>query len=295
VDVATASVGFGFGIVRAYRLMNRRALDDGAFFVAHQNSGGEWDTLRRIERRDAALLRRYPALEKVSVVHEVAGLGEGARLVLGFHGLPGATKQELARRGVTLLDDLQCPFIARLNSVLERLVTDGFDILIVGRSENHHCREVRQLAAQHGRRCFVIETPEDIEAVPIDGGSLALVGQVTGNTQTFAEAVQRLAAKKVPVKIVKTICGDSYLRQRIAMSLARDADVVILVDDGGGAAESLFEVCAPFGRPVRRVRGKEEIRREWFEGAHKVVVVGGILVPDWALDKIAEHIRTMGS
>lgn len=290
MEIATARVGFCFGIIRAYRLMNRRVLDDGAFYVTHQNSGGEWDTLRRIERRDAALLSLYPGLEKVSVLHDTSRLGEGDRLVLGFHGLPGPVKQELAQKGVTLLDDLQCPFIARLHAVLERLVTEGFDIIIVGQRDNHHCREAQRLAAQHGRRCFVIETPEEVEAVIADGRRLALVGQVTGNTVTFAGVVQRLRAKEIPVKIVRTICGDSYVRQRMATDLANEADVVILIDDGGGAAQSVFEVCARAGRPVHRVRGKEEIKREWFRDVRKVAVVGGILVPQWTLDDIAQHI-----
>jgi hypothetical protein len=64
MEVLTASVGFCLGITRAYREMNKRALAEAPFAVAHQNAGGEFDTLSRIERREAGLLdagrRRSP-------------------------------------------------------------------------------------------------------------------------------------------------------------------------------------------------------------------------------------------
>jgi 4-hydroxy-3-methylbut-2-enyl diphosphate reductase IspH len=57
--------------------------------------------------------------------------------VLGFHGLNKETKTSLVARGVDLLDDLICPFIEKLDRVVERLAKEGFDIAIVGAKDNH--------------------------------------------------------------------------------------------------------------------------------------------------------------
>jgi 4-hydroxy-3-methylbut-2-enyl diphosphate reductase len=294
MEIRTARIGFCIGITRAYRAMNERALEDSPFHVAHQNSGGQFDTLRRIERRDPDLLNRYPGLERVSVAHDVSTLDKGDRLVLGFHGLATAAKEALTKRGIALLDDLICPFIAKLDRVVERLASEGFDVAIVGVKDNHHCRKAQELAQQHRRRCFVIEKPEDIDAVVrTDDGPVALVGQVTGNTATFKEVVERIRQFDMPIKVVRTMCSDSHSRQRIAAELAREADVVILVDDGGGAAQSVFEVCSSFNSRVYRVSAKEEIRVEWFDGSGSVAIIGGILVPEWSIEDMARHVREM--
>lgn len=294
MEIRTAKVGFCIGISRAYRGMNERALEDSPFHVAHQNSGGKFDTLRRIEGRDPDLLSHYPGLEKASVAYDVSTLEKGDRLVLGFHGLPTDVKDALTARGVTMLDDLICPFIAKLDRVVERLVTQGFDIAIVGTKDNHHCRTAHELAERHGRRCFIIEQPEDIDAVACtEDRPVALVGQVTGNTVTFKEVIERIRASDAPIKIVKTMCSDSHSRQNIATELAREADLVILFDDGGGAAQSVFEVCTRFNTRVHRVSAKEEIRVEWLDGADSVAVIGGILVPEWSIEDMARHIREM--
>jgi 4-hydroxy-3-methylbut-2-enyl diphosphate reductase IspH len=82
--------------------------------------------------------------------------------VLGFHGLPHDAKEGLATRGVDLLDDLICPFIAKLDRVVERHVQAGFDIAIVGTKENHHCQTAKKFAEEHGRHCFIIEQAETL-------------------------------------------------------------------------------------------------------------------------------------
>jgi 4-hydroxy-3-methylbut-2-en-1-yl diphosphate reductase len=294
MEVLTAGEGFCLGITRAYRRMNERALDEAPFDVAHQNSADDFDTLTRIERRDPQLLAQYPGLGKLSVARNVSALDAGDRLVLGFHGLNKETKASLEARGVDLLEDLTCPFIARLDRVVERLAGEGFDIAIVGLKDNHHCRVARRVAEEHQRRCYVIEQPTDLDAIPTDDNRLvALVGQVTGNTEVFTQVLDRIRSSGAPIKVVKTMCSDSYGRQRKAAELARQADVVILLDDGGGAAQSLFDVCSRINKRVHRVRSKEDIRADWFDGARTAAVVGGILVPSWTIEEAARLVRAM--
>jgi 4-hydroxy-3-methylbut-2-enyl diphosphate reductase len=294
MEILTASFGFCIGINRAYRGMNERALAEAPFTVAHQNSKSEFDTLRRIERRDPGLLERYPGLGRVSVAYDVAELDRGDRLVLGFHGLPSDDKEALAGRGVDLLDDLICPFIAKLDRVVERHAEQGFDIAIVGTRHNHHCVTASEIAARHGRRCFVIERVEDVEALPLgDSRPIALVGQVTGNTETFKAVIDRLQKFAVPVKIVKTMCSDSHARQKDASALAQEADLVILYDDGGDASQSVFQVCSRVNPRVYRIKSKDEIRAEWFDGANKAAIVGGIMVPEWSIQEVARHVRAI--
>src|SRR5687768_6463202 len=148
MEILTEGAGFCLGIARAYRKMSERALNEGAFNVTHQNAGGEFDTLTRIAQREKELLTDYPGLGELSVVRDVSTLGRGDRLVLGFHGLNKDVKQDLAARGVDLIEDLTCPFIAKLDRVVERLAGEGFNIAIVGLKDNHHCRVAKNIADQ---------------------------------------------------------------------------------------------------------------------------------------------------
>jgi 4-hydroxy-3-methylbut-2-enyl diphosphate reductase len=292
LDVRTAQVGFCFGIERAYSAFDKHARAGKRIHVAHR-AGGEWDTLRRIERGDPELLHRYPGLRDVTVTHDVGSLKEGDRLVLGFHGLAESTKTALADRGVAVVEDMLCPFIAKLDRVVEQAAKDGFDIAIVGKKGNHHCNVAEDVARQHGQRCYVIESADDLDLIPNDGRRVALVGQVTGNTVTFDAVIERVERNKLPMRIYRTMCGDSRTRQEDAVALARNSDVVVLVNDGGGASDSVYEVCSRANPRIYKVGGKQDLRREWFDGTSSACVVGGILVPRWTIEEIAQGIRDL--
>lgn len=299
MEIITATIGFCVGIEQAYQAMNKIAAGRETTFTVHQctspHKNGEWDTLRRIDNQDAPLISRYPNLRKVSVLdaHNLSGLEKGDLVVVGFHGVENSVRERLEREGVAV-DDRQCPFIARLNEVTEKLVAEGFDIIIFGKRQNHHCVYAQRVAEAHGRRCVVAERPEDIEAMPNEEEhTWAFIGQVTGNVLEYDRVKRALQEKSIPVKIVETVCSDSYLRQNMAVKLAQEVEVMIVVDDGSGSSLSVFEVCAEQKTRVYRVSSKADIQREWFAGSKKTAVVGGILVPQWTLDEVATHIETL--
>jgi 4-hydroxy-3-methylbut-2-enyl diphosphate reductase len=294
-QVIKAPLGFCVGIVNTYQKLDRLAAERESLVATHQNSLHERDTLKQIERQDPHLLSLYPSLKKVSVVHDRSSLASGTEVVLGFHGLPAAEKEDMKSRGVGVLKDLQCPFISRMDRVAERLAREGFDLLVMGKKESHHCSDARRLAEKHGRSCVVLEKTEEVEAISRDAGqNWALIGQVTGNTETWRGVIEHLEQRGIPVKVVNTLCSDSFVRQDAARELARQADVVILVDDGvgtAGATQSVFEVCREVHQRVHKILRKEDIRREWLENAKTVGVIGGILIPQWTIDETAAYLE----
>ena len=303
MEVRTAPVGWCVGIERAYRLMNKQASSEAGtpLYATHRaqppNTNEDLDTLRRIEQGDGRLLERYPALKEVKVLHDLPVLRGDATLLVGFSGLPRDTIEDLAGRGIEV-KDYTCPFIAKLAKTVDRLVADGFDILIMGKRQNHHCQDAQEVASKHQRQCIIIEKIEDVDTIPLETTSRwALVGQVTGNTLLWNAVVERLQQRGVAAQVLKTICSDSYQRQGKAMELAQTADRCLVVDDAGGASQSLFEVLSAVGAQVYRFRWRDDgswkaaIDVRWLTGASSVAVVGGILVPQWAINEVAAYVK----
>lgn len=293
MKVIKSEIGFCVGIVSAYRRMNELAGKEGAIHAAHRDSSGAWDTLKRIERKDPQLLERYPNLQNVTVVHDLAELKAGDRLALGFHGVAAEVKEKLQEQGVNLLKDFQCPFIATMDRQAESLAKDGYALLVMGDKGSHHVNEAVRLAAKHGRSCTILEKADDVDRIVVEAGQkLALIGQVTGNTEIWAEVVDRIRQRRLAVKIVETVCSDSYDRQDEARRIAKEADVVILIADAG---RSTFDVASSVNGRIHRIDRKEDIRLEWFEKARTVGLISGITVPQWTIDEVSQYIEAISS
>lgn len=303
MDVQTATVGWCVGIQRAYRLMDRQAaVAAGAPLYAthhaqHPAANADMDTLRRIADGEEQLLTLYPRLKDVQVVHDLSGLQRDDTLMLGFHGLPRDTIQDLTDKGVTV-QDYKCPFIAKLDDTVDHLTAEGFDILIMGKRPNHHCQYAQESAAKQQRRCIILETLADVDTIPAEPSARwALVGQVTGNILLWREIMERVQQRGLSPHVVQTVCSDSYQRQEGAMALAHQADCCLILDDGGGASQSLYEVLSTMHANVRRLRWRDDgswqaaVDPAWFTGVRRIALVGGILVPAWALDTVATYLR----
>lgn len=295
MEIKTAKHGFCVGVKRAYHGMNRIAATQDGINVFHRFSTSaqalEWDTIKRIDKGDPNLLEIYPNLNNVFVLDSPSSLENGEKVVLGFHGVE-KKERELFETANVEVQDLQCPFISRYNSALEELATEGFNLIAFGRKQDHHSLDAQRLAREYGRKCVIVEKAEDVDEIHFEAGDeWACVGSVTGNTFLWKAVVSKLNEKEVPIKIVETVCRDSFKRQEEAIQLADEAEVVLVVDDGGGASLSVSEVCSRVNDKVYRISSKEDIQQEWFEGITKVAIVGGILVPQWVFDEMATHLQ----
>ncbi len=292
MEIHVASAGHCFGIERAYRMINELAADGRPLYGALQKKS-EWDTFRRVENRDWDLLTAYPHLGNLIILHEPVDLRDGNALAVGHHGLDPERRQELEERGIKIHDYI-CPFIARMNKIAEQLANEGYDIIVFGKPQNHHTEYAKQAAERAGQVALIAETLAEVELALQDAArTWACIGQVTGNAAKWQAFSEALKARDVPIHVVDTVCTDSHDRQREAMDLARKANVVVVVDDGGGASVSVLEACSSVNRRVHRYGTEMPLRAEWFEGATSVAVVGGILVPRWTLDTVAMAIREL--
>lgn len=291
VSVIRSEFGNCAAITNAYEQLNDLAAKTSDLIALHQNSGSEWDTLQRIVDEDPELLNRYPNLQNVSVVQSLDDLEPGDTVFIGFHGLTANQKQQLRDNDVEIVRDAKCPFIERFDSRAETLAKEGYNLYVVGKPESHHCKEATRFAEKHGRDCTIIESTVDVDQISADEeAEEILIGQVTGNTERWQAVVAAIEECGLPIETEDTYCKDSYSRQATASEMAEEYDVVVMVDDGGGAGYSAYEVATSINDRVHRVESPEDVRSEWFEEGETVGVMGGILVPTWELDAIVDRI-----
>jgi 4-hydroxy-3-methylbut-2-enyl diphosphate reductase IspH len=132
---------------------------------------------------------------------------------------------------------------------------------------------------------------------------VGVILQTTWHMSLAKDVIAQLVSEFREVKVIDTACIDSLGRVPAARKIASESDVVVIVDIGKVARyleEEIEEVArrsegsAPGGSPhlrVYRTEGKHELKPEWFAGAGKVSVIGGINVHAQVLQDVAGRIR----
>jgi 4-hydroxy-3-methylbut-2-enyl diphosphate reductase IspH len=297
MKVIVAETGLCWGIELAYARIEKLAREKGSLKATHRTAGdksiADWDPIQRIRSRDANLFEQYPGLRNVEVVDNLDGVDGGELAAIGHQGIDRVLMDEASKKGAAL-HDFKCPFIAKFDDTADKLAREGYDLIAFGKPKNHHSLYAKQAAEQNGRIGLIAEDVSDVTAqLHADGRKWACLAQVTGNVFVWEKFKSDLSATGVAVRFADTVCTDSHERQGGAVETARQVDTVIVVDDRGGAAVSVFEQCVAVNRRTFKYDPKSDLLPEWFEGAKAVAIVGGILVPSWILNDVAERIRTL--
>ena len=168
---------------------------------------------------------------------------------------------------------------------------DGYHPVIIG--QRAHV-EVRGLTEDLDDFDVVLDE-DDVQE--LDG--YPRLGVAAQTTQPI-ERVRHLVAlirRRFPrsdVRFIDTVCQPTKQRQKAAVELARQCDVVIVI---GGAnsnnTRELVSTCRRHCSHVHHVQTESDLRSEWFAAAGTVGITAGTSTPDHVIDRIDRRIRQL--
>lgn len=225
-------------------------------------------------------------LQNAASVDEV----DAGALFVRAHGLPVDVFDTAQKKGLEIID-ATCPMVTKIHVQAEKLKADGYKIVVVG--DPSHPEVKGTLSHVPGAWC--IQTAEDVEKLP-RASRVGVVVQSTWSGIGFTEIVQALSAKYYEVRAVNTICTDTHNRQREALRLAPDVDVMIVVGGKTSAnTKHLAELSRSHGARAYHIEGPDELQAEWFDGVKVAGLMSGASTPGWLVDRIEARMEELAA
>lgn len=246
------------------------------------------------------LIHNPQALDHLSRrgIREIDQVSEVRRgsIVIRAHGVPLEDLNLLAerrRRREVRIQNGTCPEVARVQSMIHRHATRGGFVIILGQPNHAEVLAHRSFAM---KGCAVIQTPEEVDAIPdkVLPGAL-VVAQTTFSVTDFNTLSARLQARCPSIQVRETICPDTYLRQQEARSLAASSDTVVVV--GGKASNNtrhLVETAREVCPKVHWVESAQELAIIDFKQSKEVAVLAGASTPNWTVEEAIETLEAQG-
>ena len=172
-----------------------------------------------------------------------------------------------------------------------RLHEAGYAVIVLGEPDHPEVRGIRSYA---GPGALVIERPEELPAtLPRRVG---VVVQTTQSPERLAALSAALAPRVRELLVHNTICDATEKRQRAAVAMAAQVDLVIVV--GGrdsGNTTRLAELCAAVQPRTYHVEEAGEIRPEWLEGVGVAGVTAGASTPRDQMDAVVARLESLAA
>ena len=268
------TAGFCFGVDRAVSLVEQ-AIRDGKRAV----------TLGPIIH-NRHVVERFARLG----VREIASPDEaqpGETVILRAHGVEKAMQEELAARGLEVID-ATCPFVEKIHRIVQKAEREGRRCLIIGTPEHPEVRAIASFCTGP----FVLQSAEELQKwLDFDGTRrdlpLTMVCQTT-ETQKNWDSCREIAKKICTnLEIFDTICRATEMRQEEAIRLSRKCDAMVVVGDASSANTGrLAMICKQHCRTVTLVDHAGDLDLGLFSGAATIGITAGASTPSWIIKEV---------
>lgn len=185
-------------------------------------------------------------LEKkgVRIVHEPAEVPQDGTLVIRSHGVPKATIEQI---NVLNLDytDATCPFVAKIHRIVSAAAKKNEVVFIAGNTTHPEVEGIRGYCGEY----FVFKNAQELTEITnkfpsLHNKPICVVSQTTFSVNEWENCLKIIKRVYTNASIFDTICNATAQRQREAIQLSNESDVMIII---GGRQSSntakLRDVC----------------------------------------------------
>ena len=223
----------------------------------------------------------------VRTVNDQAAVTSGT-VILRSHGVIREIESEFKSRGVAVVD-ATCPLVEKPQRIAESLGGKGYFLVLVG-DLNHP--EVKGVVSYFGKPDFLVTyDPAEVDAIPDHVTKVGVLAQTTIEVKVLDKIVARLRERFSEVVVYNTICDATSIRQDEAASLARQAEVVVVVGGRNSSnTNKLVKICKDVQKDTHLIEEIDEIDFGWFDGKRKIGITGGASTPMEFVDSVGTHI-----
>lgn len=281
------SAGFCWGVERAINLARdeakagRKAYADGP--LIHNNQ--MMDALRQEGIREVG---DYKSQSDIEVSEKDA---EDGVVVVRAHGISPQRRQYLKSLDMSF-KDATCPDVGIIAGKVRSHAQKGYDVVIFGDPDHP---EAIGLLGYAGERGHVVQTKEDIDALPSFEGKVAMVSQSTMFSHEFEELAVSLSSKYPDLVVFDTVCGATKERQSDLQWLVDEGAEAVVVIGGRHSANTkkLAKLAATKDRPTFHVETAEELDLDAIQNYDVVGVTAGASTPDFIIDSVCEKLEKL--
>jgi 4-hydroxy-3-methylbut-2-enyl diphosphate reductase len=226
---------------------------------------------------------RGQGIETVDSLDDVA---EGAAVVIRAHGVTPAVMERALERGLEVIDGT-CSWVIQEHKELDRLVDEGYTIVILGTPK--HPEVVGMLG--YAPDAIVVDEEDEWDRIPRKK-RMALISQSTQPPWKFEKLAAYMVGRCHELKVVNTVCPVTIRRQEDTVATAKLVELMVVVGGRNSAnTRELTRLCGIVGtRAVQIETAADLTDPSVFDGVRTVGVTGGTSTPIEDLETVARRI-----
>jgi len=238
-----------------------------------------------------------PIIHNPEVVEELKDKGvivednidniDSGTVIIRSHGVPEQVYKHMTGKGLNIVD-ATCPYVKRVHNLVKEYHSQGYAVIIVGEKEHP---EVIGINGWCNNEAFIVN--DEAEAQKLPSLHKACIVAQTTMIQKKWDAILKIIHEKVEQpEVFNTICGTTSIRQMEAESIAKMADVMIVIGGKNSSnTKKLYSICKTHCDKTFAVETAKDIDISLFDPGDVVGITAGASTPDWIIKEVIEKMN----
>jgi 4-hydroxy-3-methylbut-2-enyl diphosphate reductase len=181
--------------------------------------------------------------------------------------------------------------VKRAQKVVRELHEQGYHVIMIG-DPNHP--EVRGVIG-YAPEVTVIDHRTNLAEVLPEKGKLGIVAQTTHSPEHVAEMIGKILRRPYrEVRIVNTLCVEVTRRQKAAIALCKEVDVMFVLGGLHSAnTREIARLCREAGRETHHLETWEQFDPSMIKGKKIAGLTAGASTPEWVITEFARKLEAL--
>jgi len=214
--------------------------------------------------------------------------------VIRSHGVAPEVMKDIKNKGYEILD-MTCPDVKKVQQKAMELVKDGYLLLILGKETHPEVIAIKANAMQYGKNIIVINDIENFGKnykLIKENKKIGVVIQTTQKIDFLKNIVAELLPITNELKVFNTICPSTSKRQKEAIEIAQNSDLMIVIGGKNSANTThLAEILTEITKTIHIENANElNFHEEIIKKSKNIGVTAGASTPKNIINEVVDKL-----
>lgn len=223
---------------------------------------------------------------------------EQKQLIIRSHGVPKEIYENAEKMGLELID-LTCPKVLKIHRLAEEHSKEGYYIFLI--AEKNHPEIIGTYSFCGENKCIIQNKEEIDNAIETikksDIKKAYVITQTTFSMEKFDEMMLELKEKlpkDIELKINKSICDATRLRQAETKEIAKKVEYMIIIGgENSSNTKKLFYIAQENCKNAIWIQTKDDLNLNEIKKYSNIGIMAGASTPKESIDGVVECIENI--